>query len=105
MRQGHIFFQLELDGPAYIVHRGVSQGGKKLSPEQRLKFWEKRRKNEFPGIKGHFDMAENKSFFQINNDGLQGLKNKSFVIISCPENPRIWTPKHIMAQGQKKALL
>jgi hypothetical protein len=105
MRQGHIFFQLELDGPAYIVHRGVSQGGKKLSPEQRLKFWEKRRENSLPGMSGHYDTATKNSFFSINHKGLQNMKEKAFVIVSCPENPRIWTPKRIMAQGQKKSLL
>lgn len=87
MRGGNFFYQLYLP-EAFIVHRGVSQSGKKLTAGQRKSFWRKNNR-DVAGIK----IGDGKVIVSLN--GLQVLREKNLVIVSSPGKPKVWTIKRI----------
>lgn len=93
MRNGNFLYQLTLQG-AFIVHRGVSQGGKKLSADQRRTFWQKNAQ-KVDGVEIKADKVA------ISLVGLRVLREKNFVIVSNPGKPRIWTIKRIMESAER----
>lgn len=93
MRNGNFYYELKLS-EAFVVHRGVSQGGKKLSPEKRLAFWQKNSR-EMEGI----EISDGK--ITVSLSGLRALREKSLVIVSNPRKPRVWTVKRIKKFARK----
>jgi len=93
VRGGNFSFRLELP-EAFVVHRGVSQGGKKLTADTRRTFWQSRcRKVE--GVElGNGKVA-------VSLTGLRMLKEKHLVIVSHPERPRVWTFRRIMESAER----
>ncbi len=98
MRQGNFVYQLNLS-EAYIVHRGVSQGGKKLTASQRRRFWE-REWIPVPGITGAVN-GFGAGDVLISLSALRVLRKENLVIVSNPEKPRVWTIKRIMESAKK----
>ena len=92
MRNGN--FSYELLSEVFVVHRGVSQGGKKLSADQRRTFWQKN-SQKVEGIEIKADKAV------ISLPGLRVLRKKNFVIVSSPGKPRVWTIKRIMESAKR----
>lgn len=97
MRGGNFFYVLE-QAEAFIVHRGVSQGGKKLSADKRKAFWEKNSQT-VSGVKIAGGQVT------ISLDGLRELREKSLVVVSNLSNPRVWTPKRIMESVGKVKII
>lgn len=93
MRNGNFSYELKLP-EAFIVHRGVSQGGRKLSAEQRRIFWQKNSR-KVPGVE------INTGKVVISLSGLRILREKNLVIVSNPGKPRVWTIKRIMESAEK----
>jgi hypothetical protein len=93
MRAGNFFFELPLP-EALVVHRGVSQGGRKISADDRWIFWQKNAK-EVPGV----DINNGK--VTVSLPGLRTLREKNLVIVSNPGKPRIWTVKRITESSTK----
>lgn len=92
---------------AWLVHRGASYGGRDLTSEQREKFWSKNNRL-YPKIKGIEKKCENLEginldieTFRISLEGLRIMREKSFVIVSDPENPKVWTPKRILKSAKR----
>ena len=93
MRGGNFSFRLELP-EAFIIHRGVSQGGKKLTAETRRTFWQKHCR-EVEGVQiGDGEVA-------VSLMGLRMLREKHLVIVSSPAHPRVWTFRRIMESAEK----
>ena len=83
-----------------IIHRGVSQGGKKLSSEKLLRFWQKKgvNPNLLPTLS--FFRGEGKYGFCIASQGLKAMRDKNFVIAICSHKCReIFTPSRIKKFG------
>ncbi|MFH1030055.1 MAG: hypothetical protein V1770_02240 [bacterium] len=101
MRKTHFYYEMIFSN-AWLVHRGVSEHGRKLTPEKRRKFWGRNFRNIFHG-EVEFDRWDNTVPWKIKitPQGLQAMREKSFVIVSNPEKPRVWTPKRIMKFAKK----
>lgn len=104
-RLGNFFYRLRPAGQMFLVHRGVSQGGKKLSAQTRQKFWAKNQAKTLAG--GHF--KENQIFFEENGSqlvkltsvDLQIMRQRNLVLISNSSNPRVWTAARVLKLAQK----
>ena len=97
MRNGNFLYEVKLPG-AFIVHRGVSQGGRKLTPEKRAKFWQKHYK-KISGIE--FDPAGNGLIMSVSVSALRELRKRNLVVACNQEKPRVWTPNRIIKSGRK----
>jgi len=97
MRNGNFLYQLSLQ-EAFIVHRGVSQGGKKLNADQRRIFWQKN-SQKIAGVEIKADKVA------ISLVGLRVLREKNLVIVSNPGKPRVWTVKRIMESADKNQMM
>lgn len=93
MRNGNFSYELKLQ-EAFVVHRGVSQGGKKLTADQRRTFWQKN-SQKVDGVEIKADKAV------ISLVGLRVLRKKNLVIVSSPGKPRVWTIKRIMGSAER----
>ena len=93
MRNGNFSYELKLQ-ESLIVHRGVSQGGKKLNADQRRTFWQKN-SQKVEGVEIKADKVA------ISLVGLRVLREKNLVIVSNPGKPRIWTIKRIMESAER----
>ena len=98
VRNGNFSYEMTFRDETFIVHRGVSQGGRELSPKKRTSFWRKN-SQEVVGI------TINHGKVRISLEGLRGLSKKSFVIVSNPEKPRIWTSKRIIKSAKKVQMM
>jgi len=97
MRNGNFFYVLKLQ-EAFVVHRGVSQGGKKLSADQRRTFWQKNAQ-KVTGVE------INAGKVTVTLVGLRVLREKNLVIVSNPGKPRIWTIKRIMESAGRSQMM
>ncbi len=97
MRNGNFLYQLSLQ-EAFIVHRGVSQGGKKLNADQRRIFWQ-RNSQKVSGV----EIGAGKVLVSLV--GLRVLREKNLVIVSNPGKPRIWTIKRIMESAERNQVI
>jgi len=97
MRNGNFFYILKLQ-EVFIVHRGVSQGGKKLKADQRRIFWQKN-SQKIAGV----DIKADK--VTISLVGLRVLREKNLVIVSNPGKPRVWTVRRIMKSADKNQMM
>ncbi len=95
MRNGNRVFETPLKGlKGAIVHRGVSQGGRKLSPEKRLLFWH----NNAKKIEG---FSKNWKCARFTLSALAVMRRRSLVLVVNPKKPQVWTPSRIEKFGQK----
>jgi hypothetical protein len=99
MRNGNFFYVLKLQ-EAFVVHRGVSQGGKKLNADQRRIFWQKN-SQKIAGV----DIKADKVKVTISLVGLRVLREKNLVIVSNPGKPRVWTATRIMESADKNQMM
>lgn len=83
---------------AFVVHRGVSQGGKKLTAEKRKAFWQKN-SQKVAGI----EAGDGKIILSLQ--GFRALREESLVIVSNPGKPRVWTIKRIMGSAEKVSMM
>ena len=97
MRNGNFLYELKLL-EAFIVHRGVSQGGKKLNADQRRTFWQKN-SQRVTGI----ETSAGKVVVSLG--GLRVFRKKNLVIVSNPGKPRIWTIKRIMESAERNQII
>jgi len=97
MRRGNFVYEVNMPG-AFIVHRGVSQGGRKLTPEKRAKFWQKHCR-KISGV--DFDPADKGLIMAVSVNGLRELRRRNLVVVCNPEKPRVWTPNRIVKFGRK----
>ncbi|MEK9135173.1 MAG: hypothetical protein AAB451_02640 [Patescibacteria group bacterium] len=92
LRKGNFRYEFSLptvDMEVFIVHRGVSQGGKKFNPEQRRRLWGKKTKFPIAGV----EIGKEK--VTISAEGLKILRQKSLVIVFFSEKPVVWAPGRI----------
>ncbi|MFA6376119.1 MAG: hypothetical protein WCX69_01820 [Candidatus Paceibacterota bacterium] len=93
-RSGNFSLVLEVRG-AFVVHRGVSQGGKKLSAwDRRWKFW-KKNSQDIVGV----EISEGK--VTITLPALRELRERNLVVVSRPGRPEVWTPKRILKSAER----
>ena len=97
-RGGNYSYRLGEIGPAYLIHRGASQGGKKLDAASRQNFWQKRSR---PFPEGVSISGNGAVVISATEEGLAMMSDKSLVIVVDPSSPRIWTPKRIKRDGEK----
>lgn len=97
MRDGNFLYKMKLP-EAFIVHRGVSQGGKKLKAEERRTFWQKNCE-KVVGV----EISAGKVVISLS--GLRVLREKNLVIVSNPGKPRIWTIKRIMESAERNQMI
>lgn len=94
MRNGNFTLVLRVRG-AFIVHRGVSQGGRKLRAwERRFNFWQKNCQ-KVDGI------TINDGKVTITLPALRILRERNLVIVSNPGKPRVWTVSRILKTAQR----
>jgi len=100
-RQGNFLYHLDLGQMIYLVHRGVSQGGRKLSPKARERWWQKKTGNgDLP--EGMYWMPSSKyagPALVMSMEALRFMRERSLIIVANPAKPQILTPKRIIAQG------
>lgn len=106
MRKVNYIYQIRLVGPAFLVHRGVSQGAKKLSTDDRLSFWQKRSTKALPeGMTINHDISTAQTTIVASAESLQIMQQKALVIAGGVYRPEIWTPKRLAAIAVKIANL
>ncbi len=94
MRSGNFTLELRVRG-AFIVHRGVSQGGRKLSAwERQYRLWQKN-SQKVDGIVIAADKV------MITLPALREMRERSLVIVSSPGKPRVWTVSRILKSAQR----
>ena len=102
MRQGNFFWELVLSAPVIPIHRGVSQGGKNLSPQSRLEWWKKNSKPLPEGLEITEPM-EGRCIVRVSRSGLQTMRRKALVLATQPAHPWYLTPTRILRKGQKRS--
>lgn len=99
MRGGNFLYLIEGLVLPLIVHRGVSQGGRKLTPGQLVNFWHKHRQ-EVSGVD-----AGNDGTVTVSLTGLQALRARSLVVVSNPDKPQVWTVRRIMESAERVPIM
>ncbi|MDD4610903.1 MAG: hypothetical protein PHU73_03050 [Patescibacteria group bacterium] len=94
MRGGNFFYRLSLPG-AILVHRGVSQGGRKLLAETRKVFWQ-RNSRTVQGVEIASDGT-----VKISVQGLREMRQLSLVLVVQPSKPRVHTAARILKSAEK----
>ncbi len=94
MRNGNRIFEVPIgDLKGVIIHRGVSQGGRKLSPKKRLSFWRKNAKKVNGAV---LDQCA-----RFTRTALTEMRRRNLVLVVNPEKPQVWTPARIEKFGKK----
>lgn len=97
MRSPNFHYEVQGIASAFVVHRGVTEGMKRLLPKQRELYWAQRAVPcdgvaVLPGAR-----------LSVAPAVLGLLKRKALVIVSNPMRPRVWTAKRIRTKGQRVA--
>lgn len=94
IRSGNFTLELRVRG-AFIVHRGVSQGGRELRAwERRFNFWQKNCQ-KVDGI------TINDGKVIVTLPALRILRERNLVIVSNPGKPRVWTVRRILEFAER----
>lgn len=94
-RGGNYNHTIQVAGPAFVVHRGVSQAKRKTAAEYR-RLWEKKQKHI-----GGIAFSENGNEVTVTTSALRELRKKSLVIVSNPAAPQVWSPGRIAGKKSK----
>jgi hypothetical protein len=95
MRNSNKVFEVPLRNfKGVIVHRGVSQGGRKLSPEERTTFWLKNAKK----VEG---VSLGLYYTRFTLGALSEMHRRNLVLVVNPAKPHVWTPARIKKLGKK----
>ena len=94
LRNGNFTLVLRVRG-AFIVHRGVSQGGRELRAwERRRNLWEKN-SQKVDGV----EITPGK--VTVTLPALRELRERNLVIVSRPGRPEVWTTKRILKSAER----
>ena len=99
---GQISYQMIVKADhIFVVHRGVSQGGQKLKPVQRLNFWQKNSRE----INGLEIKRRNKIYqLEISMEALAQMKQQKLVIVARPQSPVIITQRQEKSIDKREKL-
>ncbi len=101
MRIGRHRLELVVEGPAFIVHRGVSQV--KINDAKKLEaFWQKKAQ-EVPQVSLLMD-KQGQGMVRTTialKPGWETIGQKDLVIVSNPQKPRVWTVKRLRQAARR----